>query len=92
MKKVLALSLLTLIFMGFGVTKTKNYNILLILRNPMNEEFFSKFNISNDGSSLFGKNLELSDYPVPNGIYRIESASNDYYYSKHIVINEDIYK
>lgn len=94
MKTIISLSLIVLLLMGFSTDfKTpspKNLNIVLVLRSTLNKEYFSKFNIMKDGNSLLGENIDY-DYPIPNGIYRIDAASNDYYYSKHIVVNEDIY-
>ena len=94
MKTIISLSLVVLLLMGFStdfkMSPSKNLNILLVLRSPLNKEYFSKFNIIKEGTSLLGENTDY-DYPVPNGIYRIESTSNDYYYCKHIVVNEDIY-
>lgn len=94
MKTILTLSLVVLLLMGFNTEfrtpSPKNLNIVLVLRSTLNKEYFSKFNIIREGNSLLGENIDY-DYPIPNGIYRIESASNDYYYSKHIVVNEDIY-
>lgn len=59
---------------------------LLILQNPMNRESFSKFIVLEEDGVLVGYNTESEDYPVKDGIYRIEGASNDKFYHKRIVI------
>lgn len=90
MKTIITLCLV-LVLMGFNTDFKKSKNVLLVLRGIMNEEYFSKFNITTNGKCLVGEVVDY-DYPIPRGIYRIESASNDYYSTKRIIITEDIYK
>lgn len=89
MKTLIAL-FLVLLMGNTEIKKPKNLDVLLVLRSTMNKEYFSKFNIKADGNSLMGENVDY-DYPVPSGIYRIESSSNDYYCSRRIIVHQDIY-
>lgn len=89
MKTLVTLFLVLLLGGGTEVKKPKNSNVILVLRSTLNKEYFSKFNVTNFGRSLLGENLEYGDYPVPSGIYRIESASNDDYLSRRIIINQE---
>lgn len=79
-----------LLLMGFNIDFKKSKNVILVLRSTMNKEYFSKFNITTNGNCLAGEVVDY-DYPVPRGIYKIESASNDYYSTKRIIITQDIY-
>jgi hypothetical protein len=63
-----------------------NRHIVLVLKNPMNQEKFSVFDIKQSGEVLVGTNLDSQDYYVQDGIYRIEGASNDKFYHKKIVV------
>lgn len=61
--------------------------VLLVLKNVLNQERFSMFKISEEkGNVLVIVNID--EYPVEDGIYRIESSSkNKYYHKKVLVIN-----
>ena len=67
--------------------KPQSQQILLVLKDPMNTESFSKFSIRLLGGVLVGTNME--EYPVKDGIYRIEGSSNDKFYHKNIMITSN---
>jgi hypothetical protein len=78
---------LTMSFTTLSESKTGNQHIVLILKNPMDQEKFSVFNIKQVGDILIGTNTD--EYPVEDGIYRVEGSSNDKFYHKRIlVVNE----
>jgi len=88
MKTVITLFLTLFLFTGFvSDFNSKPKDILLVLKNPMDKEYFSKFKIFNNDGVLSAVNVN-DDYPVPNGIYWVEATSNDRYYSKHISVNK----
>jgi hypothetical protein len=66
--------------------KIQTKETLLVLQNPMNKESFSKFIVLEEEGILIGYNTESEDYPVKDGIYRIEGTSNDKFYHKRIII------
>ena len=73
--------------MGFSLLRNTDKctnHIILVLKNPMDEDKFSVFNIQEVDDILVGINTD--DYFVEGGIYRIEGSSNDKFYHKHILI------
>lgn len=86
--RTLLFSFITLILLsGFSipVKKKDNSRVLLIVRDVMNKEHFSLFSVEDKGGVLIGTPIDL-DYPVEDGIYRIEGASNDDFYHKKIIV------
>lgn len=84
---IIILSLL--LFTNFKFVKPladKTQSVLLVLTNPFNQIKFSKFVIQEKNGILIATNIDEEDYPINRGIYRVESASNDKYYHKKIVV------
>jgi hypothetical protein len=90
MKKLLLLAfsslsiLLATSFTRDMVKTPNNQHIVLVLKDVYNQDRFSVFSIREVNNVLVGTNIE--EYPVANGIYRIEGSSNDKFYHKHILI------
>jgi len=63
---------------------TPKKDTLLVLSDTLNEESFSKFLIVENDGVLIGINVD--DYNITDGIYRIKASSNDKYYNRNIII------
>ena len=96
MIKTTIYALVLLILMGFTTKKQSsvslsdckknNDHVVLVLMNPMEKECFSVFKVVKVGDVLVGVNQD--EYPVRDGLYRIEGSSNDDFYHKKIIIIE----
>lgn len=90
MKRVLLLTFSSLVimiatsFVSLRKSSKCNNTTLLVLKNPMNSDSFSMFSIEEIGDVLIGHNLD--EYPVMDGIYRIEGTSNNKLYHRNILI------
>lgn len=97
MIKTTIYALVLFILMGFTTKKQNavslssckknNDHVVLVLINPMEKECFSVFKVINVNGVLIGVNQE--EYPVRDGLYRIEGSSNDDFYHKKIIIVEN---
>jgi hypothetical protein len=88
--KLIALSVLVFLLNTSFINKTPKTNLsketLLILKDPMDKESFSKFMIQEESGIFIATNTQTDDYPVSEGIYRVEGASNDRFYHKRVVV------
>ena len=85
--KTLIFASLTLMMLTSFSFKPTTQHILLVLKNPMDVESFSMFNIKRVNGILIGTNTD--EYPVKDGLYRIEGSSNDKFYHKNIMITSN---
>lgn len=70
----------------FSSFECKNKSkVLLVLQNVLNQERFSMFQISEEKDGTIVA-INVDEYPVENGVYRIEGSSDDKYYHKKILV------
>lgn len=84
--KALCTVLVLMIMFGFkkNTQVLSKQDTLLVLTDVNNENSFSKFKIQEENGVLVGYNVD--EYPVRDGIYRIQGSSNDKYYNHNILI------
>jgi len=83
--KALCTVLVLMIIFGFKPNnQVQKKDTLLVLTDVNNENSFSKFKIEEENGVLVGYNVD--EYPVRDGIYRIQGSSNDRYYNHNILI------
>ena len=83
--KALCTVLVLMTIFGFkSENKVQKKDILLVLTDVNNENSFSKFKVEEQNGVLVGYNVD--EYPVNDGIYRIQGSSNDKYYHHNILI------
>jgi 5-hydroxyisourate hydrolase-like protein (transthyretin family) len=85
-KAILLLSVSFLMVTAFSSFECKEKSkVLLVLQNVFNQERFSVFQISEEkDGTIVATNMD--EYPVENGVYRIEGSSNDKYYHKKVLV------
>lgn len=84
--KALCTVLVLMIMFGFksNIKVLPKKDTLLVLTDVNNENSFSKFKIEEENGILVGYNVD--EYPVKDGLYRIQGSSNDKYYNHNIII------
>lgn len=82
-KLFLSVSIL-LLFSNFNLPQ-KEERVLLVLKEPVGySESFSIFQVREVDGVLVGINID--EYPVSDGIYKVEGTSNNKFYHKNIII------
>ena len=85
-KAILLLSVSFLMVTAFSSFECKEKSkVLLVLQNVFNQERFSVFKISEEKDGIIVA-VNMDEYPVENGVYRIEGSSNDKYYHKKVLV------
>jgi hypothetical protein len=88
MRNLIIIALVSLLLVSFADQKGKiKKDVLLVLTNPLGQESFSVFEVNEVDDVLVGQNTD-KDYYVQNGVYRIESTSNNKLYHKKILIQD----
>lgn len=86
MKLIKNLLFISILFLFSNFNSLKNDDrVLLVLTEPITySESFSLFQVKEVDGVLVGLNVD--EYPVSDGIYKVEGSSNDKFYHKNIII------